>query len=76
MIVCLCHRISEQTLSKLIIDGACDLESVQKQCGAGTSCGSCVKIIHSYLKILGEPNHEQERRQKRNHRLVKRSVVR
>lgn len=76
MIICLCARVSDRSLSKIIIEGATSIESIQKQCGAGTACGSCVGIIHSYLEILGGLKHGQERRQKRNYRPVKRSIVR
>ncbi len=50
MIICLCHAISSSKLEKLKEEGCESLRQLQKQCSAGSSCGSCVADLKRALK--------------------------
>lgn len=41
MIVCHCYRVSDRHIRSAVADGACDLASVSRACGAGSGCGGC-----------------------------------
>jgi bacterioferritin-associated ferredoxin len=41
MIVCLCKGVSCSAVRRAVDQGASDLASVGRACGAGTDCGSC-----------------------------------
>ena len=45
MIACICKRVRECEIRSLIQDGARTKRSVAQACGAGTSCGMCVRRI-------------------------------
>ena len=49
MIVCLCNAISEAKIREVIRTGATSVREVQKRCGAGTDCGSCVMVIEQMV---------------------------
>ncbi len=50
MIVCLCKGVSGKRVQRAIDDGASDLESVGRACGAGTDCGACHGEIDAMLR--------------------------
>jgi bacterioferritin-associated ferredoxin len=52
MIVCLCRRVSDQTIRAARAEGAHTVEAVAAATGAGTCCGCCRGTI---AKILAEP---------------------
>lgn len=41
MYVCLCEGVNEETVRRVIADGACDPDTVSRCSGAGTGCGGC-----------------------------------
>ena len=41
MIVCHCFRVSDRQIRRAVSEGACDLASVSRACGAGAGCGGC-----------------------------------
>ena len=44
MILCICHGISYDEIKKLVDDNK-SIEEIASICGAGSSCGICVKTI-------------------------------
>ena len=40
MIVCVCHRVSDQTIARAARAGA-DFEEIQLELGVATQCGKC-----------------------------------
>jgi bacterioferritin-associated ferredoxin len=40
-IICVCLGITEDTIARVIAEGASDLEQIRARCGANTVCGSC-----------------------------------
>ncbi len=45
MFACICKRVRECEIRDLIQSGARTKRSVAQACGAGTSCGMCVRRI-------------------------------
>ncbi|MFI5838484.1 bacterioferritin-associated ferredoxin [Catenuloplanes sp. NPDC051500] len=45
MFACICKRVRECEIRSLIQDGARTKRHVAQACGAGTSCGMCVRRI-------------------------------
>ena len=45
MIVCICRRVSENTIRAAIRDGAETIDAVGSACRAGTGCGACHETI-------------------------------
>lgn len=41
MIVCICRRVSDRDIHRLIAEGASSFEEVQIETGAATCCGCC-----------------------------------
>ena len=54
MIVCLCKNVSCSTVRRAVIDGARDVASVARACGAGGDCGAC----HADLEAIVHEVHE------------------
>ena len=50
MYVCICARVREREIRKVIERGARDEESVGEACGAGTGCGSCLDRIAELIE--------------------------
>lgn len=50
MIICLCHAVSSTKLEKMKQEGCETLRQVQKECMAGSTCGSCVPDLKRVLK--------------------------
>ena len=55
MIVCLCYGISDSQIKKIIKDGATNVETIQKKCPAGQSCGSCVQFLNELINENNAP---------------------
>jgi len=55
VIVCHCHRVSDRHIRSAVADGARDLTSVSRACGAGSSCGGCrPEVAQVIADELGE----------------------
>ena len=57
MIVCLCHTVNEESVRECVRKGAKSVCAVQKQCEAGTDCGSCVNHLQ---KVVQEELQQKE----------------
>jgi nitrite reductase (NADH) large subunit len=57
-LICSCENVAKGRVIACIGEGARDLKSIQKNCRAGTGCGSCLAlvkdILHSEMERLGE----------------------
>ena len=61
MYVCLCHGLTEKELKKLITENQCrHMKSLQKHCGAGKDCGSCLLQVNQLLKKCQHEVHSSE----------------
>lgn len=49
MYVCLCHAITKKKLNLLIKNGCYSLDKLQKTCGLGKSCGTCLQTANQIL---------------------------
>jgi bacterioferritin-associated ferredoxin len=43
--VCICHRVRECEIRRVIQSGARTEDAVGDECGAGTGCGTCLDRI-------------------------------
>jgi bacterioferritin-associated ferredoxin len=53
VIVCSCFPASDRDIDALIDDGARTVEEIQRKCGAGTGCGSCMTELRERLATRG-----------------------
>jgi bacterioferritin-associated ferredoxin len=51
-IVCHCHVVSDRHVEEVVFGGACSLDEVADNCGAGARCGGCVPAIEALLDRL------------------------
>jgi bacterioferritin-associated ferredoxin len=49
MIVCLCTGVPEHRILASIERGACRVEDLVQDCGAGRDCGACVAFLEALL---------------------------
>lgn len=49
MLVCLCNRVSEQTVRRAVEEGAESVSDLARACGAGADCGACWDDLRSLL---------------------------
>jgi bacterioferritin-associated ferredoxin len=42
MIVCVCRRVSDRDIHRAAREGVESFDALQKECGVGTACGSCI----------------------------------
>ena len=49
MLVCHCHRVSDREIRAAVRGGACTLDDVANQCGAGSGCGGCQPVVEEIL---------------------------
>jgi bacterioferritin-associated ferredoxin len=49
VIVCSCHGVNDQTIRTTLLSGASCPEQVGQLCGAGTDCGSCVRMVEDLI---------------------------
>ena len=49
MVVCLCHRISDRDIARLMAAGCTDLRSLQAALGLGSCCGTCLDYVQEML---------------------------
>ncbi|MFI5906190.1 bacterioferritin-associated ferredoxin [Dactylosporangium sp. NPDC051541] len=45
MYVCICHRVRECEIRRVVQAGARSEDAVGDECGAGTGCGTCLDRI-------------------------------
>jgi len=45
VIVCHCHRVTHRRVLEVVQQGARTPAEVGRACGAGTSCGGCVRSV-------------------------------
>ena len=50
MYICICKSVTEARIREAIMAGATSLEEVQRFCGAGTDCGSCVLKLYRVVR--------------------------
>ena len=50
MIVCSCHAVNDGAVRATLLAGASCPEDVAAMCGAGTDCGSCVRIVEDIIE--------------------------
>jgi len=55
VILCLCHGVSDHTVTATISGGAHTVDQIQRACGAGSDCGACRDL----LEALVERAHER-----------------
>ena len=53
MILCQCSAVTDATIEKLINEGAANLRSIVKSCGAGRRCAPCRAEINAMLCRTG-----------------------
>lgn len=52
MYLCLCYAVNETSIKQMISEKGCaSLQSLQRECKAGMSCGRCVPKIKNYLSV-------------------------
>jgi bacterioferritin-associated ferredoxin len=56
VIVCSCHGVNDATIRNTVLSGASCPEQVGRLCGAGTDCGSCVRLVEDLI----DEHHEQQ----------------
>lgn len=50
MYVCVCRAVTDETVAKVIDEGAQSVEQVTRACGAGGDCGSCRGMIRDMIE--------------------------
>jgi bacterioferritin-associated ferredoxin len=50
LIVCHCHRVTEQRVLETLRNGARTRQDVERACGAGTGCGGCRQALDSIVE--------------------------
>jgi bacterioferritin-associated ferredoxin len=55
MIVCHCNAVNDRAIEAVIEEGAGDVESVKRACGAGSDCGGCLPHLHRLLAETAPP---------------------
>ncbi len=58
MLLCHCRVVSDREIRTAIDCGACDLQDVGRECGAGTGCGGCLPAIRRMLAAAGDGEHD------------------
>lgn len=53
MYICLCEGVNEETVRRVIADGARDPDTVSRCSGAGTGCGGCYPELCRLLEESG-----------------------
>ena len=49
MIVCICRKVCDRTVLRVIQEGADSLDDVTEACRAGSGCGACHETIQDML---------------------------
>ncbi|MEZ4473774.1 MAG: (2Fe-2S)-binding protein [bacterium] len=52
MIVCLCEGVNDREVKRALRQGAADLSTLRRECGAGGDCGSCRPQLRRMLREL------------------------
>jgi bacterioferritin-associated ferredoxin len=50
MIICNCFAVSDSKVKKILSEGSTSVLEVQKKCGAGKDCGTCLLQIQEMLQ--------------------------
>jgi bacterioferritin-associated ferredoxin len=58
MILCQCAGVEEDTVRRLIRDGARTVAEISRRCGAGQTCPPCQSEIAQMLKLSAETEHD------------------
>jgi bacterioferritin-associated ferredoxin len=45
MIVCICHRVSERDIARLVHQGCASFDQLQDELRVATSCGACADCV-------------------------------
>jgi bacterioferritin-associated ferredoxin len=53
VVVCHCRAVSDCRVRQAIEAGAADIETIARQCGAGSQCGGCRPALAMLLSDLG-----------------------
>lgn len=57
MIVCVCNRISDRDIHRLVAEGASTFEEVQMATGAATCCGCCETCARETFEDAQHQHH-------------------
>ncbi len=49
MIVCSCRAVNDAIVRTTLLSGASCPDEVAAMCGAGTDCGSCVRLVEDLI---------------------------
>ncbi|MDT8319050.1 MAG: (2Fe-2S)-binding protein [Xanthomonadales bacterium] len=49
MYICVCHAVTETAIRQAVRKGAHNLQDLGFQTGAGTQCGSCVRLAREII---------------------------
>jgi|JI9StandDraft_2_1071091.scaffolds.fasta_scaffold895808_2 assimilatory nitrate reductase catalytic subunit len=41
MIICICEGVNDRDVRRIVSQGACNLSTLKRLCGAGGDCGAC-----------------------------------
>ncbi len=52
MVICHCRAVSDGLVRAAVADGAGDIDSIVRRCGAGSVCGGCRPSIAQLLADL------------------------
>jgi bacterioferritin-associated ferredoxin len=57
MILCLCHGVSDRTVTAVIAAGARTVDQVERACGAGGDCGACRDLLEALVERSRERHY-------------------
>jgi bacterioferritin-associated ferredoxin len=52
--------LTYQQICSIVASGAKSVEDIQRQCGAGTDCGSCVDVLHRLVSDRQTPRNSDD----------------
>lgn len=60
MLICSCKWLTYKQIRSVIEDGARSVEDIQRRCGAGTECGSCVDALQHMVSTSSTPQDAED----------------
>ena len=57
MIVCHCLQMNDRRLREALADGACTVDDLIAQCGAGGRCGGCRPALEALVATVTISSH-------------------
>jgi bacterioferritin-associated ferredoxin len=57
VILCLCHGVSDHTVTATISAGAHTVDQVQRACDAGSDCGACRDLLEALVERARERHY-------------------